>query len=84
METYAFEPANKTFRYPTHGESIVLANPSHQDYFMDSNDPYYYYMPPVLCDYCKSSNHDAHTCPYRAYIDATCANFETKINELID
>ena len=60
-ETYTFEQANETFRYPTQGKSVVPATPSHHDYFVDSNDPYYYYMPPVLCDYCESSYHDAHT-----------------------
>ena len=39
---------------------------------MRSNDPYYYYTPPVLCDYCES------------YVDATCASFEKKTNEMTD
>ena len=39
---------------------------------------------PILCYYCESSDHDAHTCPYRAYVDATCASFEKKINDMID
>jgi len=39
-------------------------------------------MPPILCDCCESSDHDAHTCPFYAYVDATCARFEKKINEL--
>jgi len=38
----------------------------------------------VLCDYCESSDHDVLTCPFRAYIDATCASVEKKINELTD
>ena len=41
-------------------------------------------MLPVLCDYCESSDHDAHTCPYRAYVDATFACFEKKINKMTD
>ena len=41
-------------------------------------------MSPVLCDYCESSNHDILTCPYHAYVDATCASVEKKINELTD
>ena len=41
-------------------------------------------MPPVSCDYCESPNHNAHPCPYRAYVDAKCASFEKKINELTD
>ena len=51
---------------------------------MNSYGPSYSCMPPILCDYCESSGHDAHTCPYRAYVYATCAGFEKKINELID
>jgi len=39
-------------------------------------------MPHVLCDYCEFSDYDAHACPYRDYVDATCTTFETKINEL--
>jgi len=41
-------------------------------------------MPPVLCNYCESSYHDSCKCPYRAYVDATCASVEKKINELTD
>jgi len=41
-------------------------------------------MPPVLCDYCEYSNHDTHTCPFRAYVDTTCASFEKKVNEMTD
>jgi len=50
---------------------------------MISNDPSYTCMPSFLCDYCESIDHDAHTCPY-AYVDASCASFEKKINELTD
>jgi len=39
-------------------------------------------VPPVLCDYCESSDHAAYTCPFRAYVDATYASVEKKINEL--
>jgi len=35
-------------------------------------------------EYCESTDHDAHTCLCRAYVDATCASFETKINEMTD
>ena len=38
----------------------------------------------MLCDCCGSSNHDVHTCPYRAYVDATYASAEKKMNELTD
>jgi len=41
-------------------------------------------MSPVLDDSCESSNHDVLTCPYRSYVDATCASMEKKINELTD
>ena len=41
-------------------------------------------MPHVLCDYCESPDHDAYTCPYREYIDVTCASFEKKINDMTD
>ena len=66
-KTYAFEQANRSFRYPTHGECDFQANSYPSDHFMNLNDPYYYYMPPILCDYCESSDHDCHTCPFRAY-----------------
>jgi len=38
----------------------------------------------VLCDYCQSSDHDVLTCPFRIYIDATCASVEKKIKKLTD
>jgi len=41
-------------------------------------------MPPVLCNFCESSDHDAHTCPFHAYVDTTCTSFEKKINEMTD
>ena len=42
-------------------------------------------MPPVLCNYCESSDHDAYTYPFHAYVDATCASFETKMtNQMIE
>ena len=43
---------------------------------MNSYAPSYSYMPLVLCDYCEFSDHDAHTCPYHAYVDATCASLK--------
>ena len=49
---------------------------------MNSYDPSYSCVPPILCDYCESPNHDAHTCPFRAYADATYASFEKKINDM--
>ena len=39
-------------------------------------------MPPMLCDYCESSDHDVHTCPYRAYVDHTYASVKSRINEM--
>ena len=41
-------------------------------------------MSPVLCDYCEPSDHGVLSCPFRTYIDATCASVEKKINELND
>jgi len=38
----------------------------------------------ILCEYCESSNHDACNCPYRTYIDATCASVEKTLSEMID
>jgi len=81
-ETYAFEQANDTFRYRTHEEYDFQANSYPSDHFMNSRDPSCYYMLPVLCNYCESSGHDAHTCPFRACVDATCASFDKKINEM--
>jgi len=37
---------------------------------------------PVLCAYCESSCHDAYSCPYCNYVDATCASVEQRINAL--
>jgi len=51
---------------------------------MNSNNSYDYHMPPVLYNYCESPDQDAPICPHRAYVDATCASFEKKINELAD
>ena len=51
---------------------------------MNSNDPYYYYMPPVLRDYCESSDHATRNCPYCAYVDATCACIENTVNDMTD
>ena len=34
----------------------------------------------MLGDYCESRDHEAYTCPYHNYIDATCASFEKGIN----
>jgi len=83
-ETYAFEQANKTFRYPTYGEYDLHANSYRSYLFMHSNDPSHSYLPAAFGDYCESSDHDAYTYPFRAYVDATCASFENKINELTD
>jgi len=51
---------------------------------MDSYDSFHSHVASVLCDYCESLGHDAYTCPYRDYIDATCASFENKINAMTD
>ena len=47
-KTYAIKQANDTFRYPTHGKSVVPVSPSYQDYFIGSYDPPYYFMFPVF------------------------------------
>jgi len=39
---------------------------------------------PVLCEYYDSYDNDTCNCPYRAYVDATCASVKKKINELTD
>ena len=83
-ETYAFKQANETFRYRTHGEYDFHANSYASNDFVNSYDSYDYYVPLVLCDYCESPDHDTYTCPYREYIDATCASFEKKINIMTD
>jgi len=83
-DIYEFNQAKKNFRYLTHSEFIFHANHSHQDYSMNSYDPYHSYVSPIFCDYCKSSNHASCNCPYHAYVDATCASVEKKINELTD
>jgi len=41
-------------------------------------------MSPILCEYCDSYDHNTCNCPYRAYVDATWASVEKKINELTD
>jgi len=41
-------------------------------------------VPPVLCDYCESSSHDVHTCPFRAHVATKCASVEKTINEMTD
>jgi len=41
-------------------------------------------MHPILCDYCESTDYDAHTCSFHAYVDATCVSFENKINGMTD
>jgi len=51
---------------------------------MNSYDPFQSYVPPVLCDYCESSNHDACNSPYHAYVDAKCASIGKTINELTE
>ena len=83
-ETYAFEQANKPFRYPTQGEYEFHANSYPPYQFMNCSDPFHSDMLSVLCDYFESPYHDAYTCPFRDYIDDTYASFEKKINEMTD
>ena len=83
-DTYEFEQGMNNFGYPTHSESVFPVSPCPQDPFIDSHDPSDSYLPSVLCNYCESFDHAACHCPYRAYVDATCASIERKINELTD
>ena len=82
--TYEFEQARKNFGYTTHTEFVFLVSPCPQDPLIDSHNASHSYLPSVLCNYCESSDHAACHCPYRAYVDATCASVKRKINELAD
>jgi len=77
-----FEQARGTLENPMHGESAFHANPYQQDHFIDSHDSSFPFTPPILCDYYESSSHDGHTCPYCAYVDATCSSVGKRINEM--
>ena len=81
-DTYLFEQAKNNFGYPSPNESIFLANLYPHDHFMNSYGPSYSCVSPVSYDYCESFDHVACNCPYHAYVDATCASFEKKINEM--
>ena len=82
--TYDFEQARNSFGYSTNSEFVFPVSPCPQDPLMDSHDASHSYLPCVLCNYCESSDHAAFHCPCRAYVDATCASVERKINELAD
>ena len=82
--TYEFDQAKQNFGYPTHGESVFPVSPYPQNHFLDSHDPSYSCVSPIVCDYCESSAPEACDCPYRAYVDAISASVEKKINALID
>jgi len=77
-----FGQARGTLGNPSHGEYVFHTNPYHRDHFVDSHEPFYSCVPPVLCEYCESSGHDACNCPYHEYVDATCASVEKTINEM--
>ena len=47
------------------------ANPYHWDHVVNSYGPCDSSMPPILCDYCESFDHDVHNCPYRDYFNVT-------------
>ena len=49
---------------------------------MHSYAPFQSYVSHILCEYYESSDHDARTCPYCDYVDATYASVEKKINEM--
>lgn len=85
MDTYKFELARETLEYPTHGEYAVPTNPYHQDHIMNSYDPSYYYVSPILWDYFESSDHNVHNHPYRDYqimLMLRVQVLKKKINEL--
>jgi len=82
--TYAFEWARNNFGYPTHGEYVFHANPYPQDHFMSSYDPFHSYAPPMLCDYCESSDRDGCNYTYHAYVDAKCVSVEKTIKDMTD
>jgi len=82
--TYEFEQVKNNFGYPTPNECVFHANPYPHDRFMHSHDPPCSCVSLVLCKYCDSHDQDTCNCPYRAYVDATCASGEKEINELTD
>jgi len=75
-----FEQARENLRYPSHGAYTFHVSPHHRDHLRNSYDPSYFYESPGLYDYCKSSNHDIHNCPYRDYINAICASLGKRTN----
>ena len=77
-DNYEFEQARQNLKYPTHAKSVFHANPYHRD----SYDPSSVYAPHVFCAYCESPYNAACSCPYRDYVDATCASLAMRINEL--
>ena len=83
-DTYEFEQAKKNFGYPLHSESVIPTNHYSQDHFIDSHDPSYSSVSLVWREYYDSYDRDTCNYPYRAYVDATCASVEKKINELTD
>jgi len=64
--TYELKQARATLGYRAHGESAFPISPYPQDHFVGSYDPSHSYVSFLLCNYCESSDHDVHTCPYRA------------------
>ena len=82
-DTYQFEQVSETLGYPTHDE--YASHPYHQDHFAYSdNHLSYFTVSSILCDYCKSSDHNVHNCPYYDYVDARCVSLEKTINKLTD
>ena len=74
-DTYQFKQVNEILGYPTYGE--YASHPYHQDHFAYSyNHLSYSIVSPILCDYCESSNHNVHNCPYHDYVDATYVTLE--------
>ena len=81
-DTYEFKQAKMNLKYHTHDESALDADPYSRGHLIDSHGSSYDSVPPMWCDYCKSSTHDACSCPYRDCFDAHYASLEKRINEL--
>ena len=79
-DTCESEQVREALNYPTYVQYTFQVNNHHQDHFIDSYDRLSYsYVPPILFDYCGSSDHDVYNCPYHDYVDATCASLTKTI-----
>ena len=84
FEKLAWDTYRLKHAHPLYSESAIPVSRYPQDHFIDSHDPSFSYVSPVLCECCDSYDHDTCNCPYRAYVDVTCASVEKKLNELTD